>query len=175
MVLLHSLKKCLGVTRWVISVTRKQKKRWIWRKKDSIENSDVKFLAWENDFWGTGAEIPYLWRVTTQIWIVLLIDRRSCAWKICFNQSEATNHQYGISVTVSQTTFRGETSGCIVKCRLLSSAIKCQGTCAIYVLKKMPVLNGQIYIGGRLMISICSKIKKKILANCTPTPPLAQC
>ena len=102
---------------------KKTKKRWIWRKKDSIENSDVKFLAWENDFWGTSAEIPYLWRVTTQIWIVLLIDRRSCAWKICFNQSEATNHQYGISVTVSQTTFRGETSGCI-GCFLRLSSVK---------------------------------------------------
>ena len=26
-----------------------------------------------NDVWGTSAEIPYWWRVTTQIWLVLLI------------------------------------------------------------------------------------------------------
>ena len=26
-----------------------------------------------NDFWGASAEIPYWWRVTTQIWVVLLI------------------------------------------------------------------------------------------------------
>ena len=31
-----------------------------------------------------------------------------------------TGHQYGISVLVSQTSFRGETSGSAVKCRLLS-------------------------------------------------------
>ena len=40
-----------------------------------------------NDVWGTSAEIPYWWRVTTQIWVVLLIGRP--AWEICFNQSEA--------------------------------------------------------------------------------------
>ena len=58
-------------------------------------------LAWENsrqlamlplvsprnDVWETSAEIPYWWRVTTQIWVVLLIGR--AAWEIWFNQSEA--------------------------------------------------------------------------------------
>ena len=29
-------------------------------------------------------------------------------------------HQYGISTLVSQTSFRGETSGGVVKCRLFS-------------------------------------------------------
>ena len=38
-------------------------------------------------------------RSTTQIWVV-------------------TRHQYGISALVSQTSFRGETSGSVVKCRL---------------------------------------------------------
>ena len=33
------------------------------------------------------AEIPYWWRVTTQIWVVLLIGR--AVWEICINQSEA--------------------------------------------------------------------------------------
>ena len=57
-------------------------------------------LAWENtrhlarpvlvplrnDVWGTCAEIPYWWRVTTQIWIVLMIGRGR---EMCFNQSGA--------------------------------------------------------------------------------------
>ena len=60
-----------------------------------------KSIAWENsrhlttlplvsprnDVWETSAEIPYWWRVTTQIWVVLLIGR--AAWEIWFNQSEA--------------------------------------------------------------------------------------
>ena len=42
-------------------------------------------------------------RSTTQIWVV-------------------TRHQYGISALVSQTSFRGETSGDVAKCRLFSQA-----------------------------------------------------
>ena len=42
-------------------------------------------------------------RSTTQIWVV-------------------TRHQYGISVLVSQTSFRGETSGDVAKRRLFSRA-----------------------------------------------------
>ena len=42
-------------------------------------------------------------RSTTQIWVVI-------------------RHQYGISALVSQTSFRGETSGGIGKCRLFSQA-----------------------------------------------------
>ena len=33
-----------------------------------------------------------------------------------------TRHQYGISALVSQTSFRGETSGDVTKCRLFSQA-----------------------------------------------------
>ena len=40
-------------------------------------------------------------RSTTQIWVV-------------------TRHQYGISALVSQTSFGGETSGSVAKCRLYS-------------------------------------------------------
>ena len=32
-------------------------------------------------------------------------------------------HQYGISALVSQTSFRGDTSGGVVRCRLFSQAI----------------------------------------------------
>ena len=42
-------------------------------------------------------------RSTTQIWVV-------------------TRHQYGISALISQTSFRGETSGDVAKCRLFSQA-----------------------------------------------------
>ena len=42
-------------------------------------------------------------RSSTQIWVV-------------------TRHQYGISALVSQTSFDGETSGSVAKCRLFSQA-----------------------------------------------------
>ena len=38
-----------------------------------------------NDVWETSAEIPYWWRITTQIWVVLL----RVAWESWFTQSEA--------------------------------------------------------------------------------------
>ena len=58
------------------------------------------------------------------IWVVLLIDRamgkliqpiRSTTqiWVV-------TRHQYGISALVSQTSFGGETSGSVAKCRMFS-------------------------------------------------------
>ena len=47
-----------------------------------------------NEVWETRAEIPYWWRVTTQIRIV-------------------TRHQYRISALVSQTSFARETSGSV--------------------------------------------------------------
>ena len=78
-------------------------------------------LAWENrrhsatlptvsprnDVWEASAEIPYWWRVSAKIWLMLLIGRAAC--EICFNQSEAllrsiwvvSRHQYGISTLVS--------------------------------------------------------------------------
>ena len=40
-----------------------------------------------NDVREMSAEIPYWWRVTTQIWVVLLIGR--AVWEIWFHQSEA--------------------------------------------------------------------------------------
>ena len=93
-------------------------------------------LAWENSrhlstlplvfppngVWETSAEISYWCRVTTQIWVVLLIGR--AAWEIWFNQSEALprRHQYGISALVSQTSFGEKASGSVAKCRLFSQA-----------------------------------------------------
>ena len=40
-----------------------------------------------NDVWGTSAEIPYWWHVTSQIWVDLLIG--FLAREICYNQEEA--------------------------------------------------------------------------------------
>ena len=93
----------------------------------------ITVLAWENsrhlatlplvslpnDVWETSAEIPY-WRcVTTQIWVMLLI------WLVVPHRkfiSTIPRHQYGISALVSPTSFDGETSGSIAKCRLFSQA-----------------------------------------------------
>ena len=44
-------------------------------------------LSLPNDAWETSAEIPHWWRVTTQLWVLLLIGR--VPWEICFNQLEA--------------------------------------------------------------------------------------
>ena len=46
-------------------------------------------------------------RSTTQIWVVM-------------------SHQYGISALISQTSFRGDTSGGVAKCRLFSQASRIQ-------------------------------------------------
>ena len=78
--------------------------------ENSRHLSTLPLVSSPNDFWETNAEIPYWWRVTTQIWVVLLIG--GAAWKIWFNQR--------ISVLVSQTSFGGETSGSVAKCRLFS-------------------------------------------------------
>ena len=53
---------------------------------------------------------------------MLLIGR--VEWEIGFNQSEALPRSgyYGISALVSQTSFGGETSGSVAKCRLFSQA-----------------------------------------------------
>ena len=78
--------------------------------------SAVTNLAWENsqhlatlplvftpnDVWETSVEIPYWWRVTTQIWVM-------------------THHQYGISAFVSQTSFGGETTQAIENSKRISS------------------------------------------------------
>ena len=82
-----------------------------------------------NDGWEASAKISYWCRVNTQIWVVLLIG-----WSK-FPKSQAvrpirsttqfwvvTRHQYGISALVSQTSFRGETSGGVVEYRLFSQA-----------------------------------------------------
>ena len=83
------------------------------------------------DVWETSVEIPYWWSVTTQIWVVPLIGWIKFPTR--HDQSEAlprsttqiwlvTRQQYGISALVSQTTFGGQTSGSVAKCRLFYQA-----------------------------------------------------
>ena len=55
----------------------------------------------QNDVWETSIEIPYWWRVTTQIWVV-------------------TRHQYGISALVSQTSFGGKSVAGVAICQRFS-------------------------------------------------------
>ena len=93
-----------------------------------------------NDVWETCAEIPYWWRVTTQIWVV-------------------TSDQYGISAFVSQTSFDGETSGSVAKCRLFSQAI----FVAYFSVPLMPGI-------------ICSRLRDTVEPTCTTSsckrPPM---
>ena len=75
----------------------------------------------QNEIWGMSAEIPYRWRVNTQIWVVLLIGcnllhpirSTTQIWVV-------THHQCGKSALLANTSFRGETSGGVVKSRLFS-------------------------------------------------------
>ena len=68
-----------------------------------------------NDVWETNAERPYYWRVTTQIWVMLLIgwSRLSANKK---HSDWVVSHHYGISALVSQAFFCGETNGDVTKC-----------------------------------------------------------
>ena len=69
-----------------------QETRGIWISSNSLtwENSrhsaTLPLVFPRNDVWETSAEIPYWWRVSTQVWVVFLIVR--AAREICFNQSE---------------------------------------------------------------------------------------
>ena len=62
-----------------------KKKKLVWRNRHKFATPPL--VSPRNDVWETSIEIPYWWRGTTQISIVLLIDH--AAWDICLNQSEA--------------------------------------------------------------------------------------
>ena len=57
-------------------------------------------------------------RSTTQIWVV-------------------TRHRYGMSELASQTPFRGETRGSVVKCRLFSQDLRHSQGSFIHVFSKL--------------------------------------
>ena len=79
-----------------------------------------------NDVWEKNAEIACWRRVTNQIWIVLLIGRAARSWNSLQQIRSTTQilvvtrHPYGISALVPRKSFRRETSGGVVKCRLFS-------------------------------------------------------
>ena len=82
-----------------------------------------------NDVWETSAEILYWWRVTTQIWrVVLLIGWIKFPTR--HDQSEAlprSGKWHVISMEflrsfLRRRSHRGETSGGVAKCRLFSQA-----------------------------------------------------
>ena len=76
-------------------------------------------LAWENirhfatpplvsprnDVWETNAEIPYWWRITIQIWVVLLIGWSK--FPMWFGQSEATSSVWNFCAHFSDVVSRG--------------------------------------------------------------------
>ena len=94
-------------------------------------NGDPHYLAWENswqfkmpplvsphnDIWELTTEIPYWWSITSQIWVVLLIGRLLQLIKGTALIWVMTDHPYGISRLISQTSFCRETSGGIAKCQ----------------------------------------------------------
>ena len=81
-------------------------------------------LAWENirhfatpplvsprnDVWETSAEIPYWWRVTIQIWVVLLIGWSK--FPMWFGQSEATSSVWNFCAHFSNVISRGNQWWC---------------------------------------------------------------
>ena len=81
---------------------------------------DLPLVSPPNDVWESSAEIPYRWRVTTQIWVVLLISWIKFSTRHDQSEELPRCHQYGISALVSQTSFDRETSGSVAKCRLFS-------------------------------------------------------
>ena len=127
---------------------------WKLKRSDFLKHLVNKNLTWENsrhlatlplvsppnDVWETRAEIPYWRRVTTQIRVVLLIGWIEFPTR--YDQSEAlprSGYWRVISMEFlhsfnSQTSFGGETSGSVAKCRLFSRAIK---NCVKPCLKKL--------------------------------------
>ena len=65
-----------------------------------------------HDVWETSAKIPYWWRVTTQIWGVLLTGWSRFPTNKKHHPDPGSRvvarHQYGISVLVSHTSFCGK-------------------------------------------------------------------
>ena len=60
-----------------------------------------------NNVWETSTEIPYWWRVTTLVWVVLLIGWRKLPSP--HDQSEVLTRSGKWNVLAPQTSFRGET------------------------------------------------------------------
>ena len=88
-----------------------------WETSNNIAKRILPRVSPRNDVWGMSTEIPFLWCISIQIWVELLIGRPiSTTTQIWV----ATCHQNGISTVVPQTPFYWETSNSIAKRRLFS-------------------------------------------------------
>ena len=101
----------------------------------------------------------------SEAWVVLLIGCAMC--EICFSQSEALprpdlgSEAYGISLDVAQTSFWGETSDGVTKCRLFS-----QGKAATKMPQKprMPSVSTLIYRGqARLQSNVLGEPRSRTI------------
>ena len=109
--------KWISVSYWVLSSLHANSTNSFYQRKTTPTGS----LG--NDVWETSAEIPYWWRITTLIWIVLLIG---CTFALTnqkhYPQLGSEASSVGNSAVFSQVSFRGETVGWVAKCRLFSHA-----------------------------------------------------
>ena len=77
---------CLFVVSLFLSWISKQRRaKLAWG--NSRHFATLPLVSPRNEVWETSSEIPYWWRLTSQIWVVLLICR--AAWELSFNQSVA--------------------------------------------------------------------------------------
>ena len=96
-----------------------------WTRMDTCENSrhfaTPPLASPRNDVWEASAEIPYWWRVTTQIWVVLLIGRVGNLLqpmrKHYPDLGSDTSSLWDFWTRFSDVISR-ETSGGVAKCRL---------------------------------------------------------
>ena len=79
--------------------------------QNSLHSATPPLVSSRNDVCGMSAEMPYWLRDALQIWVVLLIGRVNLLHQVRSITPVAL---------VSQTSFRGETSGDVAKCRLFS-------------------------------------------------------
>ena len=113
-----------------------------------------------NDVWVTRAEIPYWWRVTTQIgWATR---------ETFLNQSEnttqmwfVTRHQYGIPALVPQTSFRGLTRGCVAKCRQVSQAMCSTAVNNTFQPFQQATSFGSLHSRGSIYIVTCTQLLQR--------------
>ena len=92
---------------------------------DYLSSSFCLKNSW-HDVWETEAEIPFWWRIATQIWVVLLISwskfhERTTNQKHCPDLGSDASSVWN-SWLVSQTSFSWETSGGVAQCGLFSRA-----------------------------------------------------
>ena len=90
----------------------------------------------------TSVEFPYWWRVTTQIWVVLLIGCASTNQKHYPDLLSDTPSVWNFCACSSDVTFRGETSSCVAKLWLFSQAgIKQARACLVQCTDALATIN----------------------------------